>query len=81
MAASPLATTVGAALWCGVLAWFGQEVIGASPELLQSPEAMIHVLKAKLHWFVLAVVLLGVLYGAVAWFKRRPEAGRAVPQI
>lgn len=76
-----VATTLGAALWCAVLAWFGQEVIGASPELLQSPEAMIHVLKEKLHWFVLAVVVLAAAYGAVVWFKRRPESARAVPSI
>ncbi|MGK5085765.1 DedA family protein [Bdellovibrionota bacterium FG-1] len=66
------ATIVGAGLWCTILSWFGQEVIGSRPELLQSPEAMIAVMKEKLHWFVLAVVLLGMLYGAVAWFKRRP---------
>ena len=66
------ATILGAGLWCTVLAWFGQEVLGSRPELLQSPEAMIHVMKDKLHWFVLAVVLLAVLYGVVVWFKREP---------
>ena len=66
------ATILGAGLWCSVLAWFGQEVIGSSPELLQSPEAMIAVLKERLHWFVLAVVVLTMLYGVVVWFKRRP---------
>lgn len=64
-----VATLLGAGLWCSVLSWFGQEVIGSNPELLQSPEAMIHVIKAKLIWFVVAVALLGVLYGVVVWFK------------
>jgi membrane protein DedA with SNARE-associated domain len=68
------ATILGAGLWCGVLSWFGQEVLGSHPELLQSPEAMIHALKEKLHWFVLAVVLLALLYGVVAWMKRSRAA-------
>jgi membrane protein DedA with SNARE-associated domain len=70
-----LATIMGAGIWCAVLAWFGQEVLGSRPELLQSPEAMIHVMKDKLHWFVLAVVILSALYGGVVWFgKRRSDA-------
>lgn len=67
------ATIIGAGIWCTVLAWFGQEVIGSHPELLQSPEAMIAVIKAKLHLFVGAVVLLGALYGVVVWFKMRSD--------
>ncbi|MEK6705409.1 MAG: DedA family protein [Bdellovibrionota bacterium] len=63
------ATTIGAGLWCAILAWFGQEVIGNRPELLQSPEAMISVMKEKLHWFVGAVLILGALYVLVMWFK------------
>jgi membrane protein DedA with SNARE-associated domain len=56
------ATALGAGLWCFVLSWFGSEVIGSHPELLQSPEAMIAVIKAKLAWFVVAAVVLSVLY-------------------
>lgn len=58
-------TTVGAGLWCFVLSWFGQQVIGDSPELLNSPEEMVHVIKAKLVYFVLGVVVLGGLYAVV----------------
>ena len=72
-----LATTVGAGLWCWVLAWFGREVIGGSPQLLESPENLIHVMKDKLHWFVLAVLALGVFYGFVLYFKSRQESARA----
>ncbi|HLE00626.1 MAG TPA: DedA family protein [Bdellovibrionota bacterium] len=64
-----LVTIVGAGLWCWVLAWFGQEVIGNRPELIQSPEAMVAVMKEKLHWFVAAVLAMAVLYGVVLWFK------------
>jgi membrane protein DedA with SNARE-associated domain len=71
-----VATLVGSGLWCGVLSWFGREVIGGHPELLQSPEAMVHVIKAKLIWFVAAVVGLAVLYAGVTWFKKRSESLR-----
>jgi membrane protein DedA with SNARE-associated domain len=70
-----VATLLGAGLWCAVLSWFGQEVIGSRPELLQSPEAMIHVMKEKLHWFVFAVVGLSALYGVVVWFRKKVPQG------
>jgi membrane protein DedA with SNARE-associated domain len=69
-----LATVIGAAFWCTVLSWFGQEVIGGHPELLSSPEAMVRVIKEKLHWFVIAVLLLTVLYAVVVWFKNQKRA-------
>ena len=73
-----VATVAGAGLWCTVLAWFGEEVIGSQPDLLQSPEAMVHAIKDKLHWFVFAVVALGFLYGVVIWFKRRQPPSASV---
>jgi hypothetical protein len=44
---------------------------------------MIAVMKAKLHWFVIGVGLLTVLYGCVLYFKRRnePPAGVKVTQV
>ena len=57
-----LATLTGAGFWCLVLAWFGKKVIGDEPALLQDPQAMVHVLKAKLIYFILAVVVIGALY-------------------
>jgi membrane protein DedA with SNARE-associated domain len=41
-------TTVGAGIWCSVLAWFGKAVIGDRPALLKNPEELPHVLKEKL---------------------------------
>ncbi len=64
-------TTVGAGLWCFILSWFGMKVIGDRPELMNSPEAMVAVIKDKLHWFVAAVVVLAVLYAVVLFFKNR----------
>lgn len=69
-----IATTVGAFIWCAILSWFGQQVIGGSPELLNSPTEMVGVLKSKLQWFVAAVVVLGAAYGLVKWAYRRGRA-------
>ena len=66
-----VATIVGAGLWCFVLAWFGREVIGGSPELLQSPEQLILVMKAKVIWIVAGVALFAVLYAAMIWMRNR----------
>lgn len=65
------ATILGAGLWCSVLAWFGSQAIGNNPELLQSPEAMAHVIKARMAWFVGAVAVFVLLYGLVIVLKRR----------
>lgn len=57
-----LMTIIGSFIWCCVLAWFGQVVIGSQPGLMEDPEAMIHLLKAKSLWLVGFVAILGVLY-------------------
>jgi membrane protein DedA with SNARE-associated domain len=53
-------TIVGSALWCGVLAWFGQTAI--TPEMLHDPAGLTTALKAKSHLIVAAVLVLCVLY-------------------
>src|ERR1700731_4135468 len=53
-------TIVGSALWCGVLAWFGQTVI--TPEMLRDPEGLATALKAKSHVIAAAVIVLCLLY-------------------
>ena len=73
-----IVTTVGAGIWCSVLAWFGREVIGSHPELLDSPEAMVKVIKAQLHWFVAAVLVFGILYSAVVVYKNKLKTKPAV---
>ncbi len=57
-----LSTLLGAGLWCFVLSWFGKKVIGDHPELLRSPEEMLHVMQAKSHWVAGGVLLLLALY-------------------
>lgn len=69
-------TTLGAGVWCFILSWYGQAVIGDHPELLNSPEEMVHVIKSQMVWIVAAVVVLAVAYAAVVKFgARRGETG------
>lgn len=63
-------TTIGAFIWCAILAWFGAMVIGDRPDLITNPEAIVEVTKAKLSWFVAGVGLLGVAYVGVMRLKR-----------
>jgi membrane protein DedA with SNARE-associated domain len=72
-----IATIVGSGIWCFVLAWFGREVIGNSPELLQSPEQLIAVMKAKVIWIVAGVVAFSVLYGVMVLLRKRSLVSRS----
>jgi membrane protein DedA with SNARE-associated domain len=66
-------TTVGAGLWCSILAWFGLKVIGDQPALLSDPEALVTTLKARLLWFVGAALVLLASYVLVTWLGRRAK--------
>jgi membrane protein DedA with SNARE-associated domain len=68
-----LMTIVGSAVWCTVLAVFGQQVLGAEPKLIEDPDALIHALKHKSLTVVAGVVVLAVLYFAVIRMTRKPE--------
>jgi membrane protein DedA with SNARE-associated domain len=56
-------TIAGSALWCAVLAWFGQNAI--TPEMLRDPAGLALALKAKSHVIVAAVLVLCVSYFVV----------------
>lgn len=66
-------TIVGSAIWCGVLAWFGQTAI--TPEMLRDPAGMAAALKAKSHMIVAAVLVLTALYLLVLRLTARPLGG------
>jgi len=68
-----LMTITGSAVWCSVLAWFGAEVIGDRPELLNDPQQMIQVLSDRFRWFVGLILLLAVLYIIVMRLTAKPE--------
>lgn len=56
------ATTIGAGIWCIILAYFGVQVLGADPMLLQSPEAFIHQVKSRTLWIVFFVLACFLAY-------------------
>ncbi len=60
-----LVTTVGAALWCAVLAYFGKLAFQVQPDLLTNPEGLTKFIKGQSHWIILGVVVLAVLYFVV----------------
>jgi membrane protein DedA with SNARE-associated domain len=64
-------TLAGSFVWSTVLAWFGARVLSDQPRLLEDPEALSHVLKDKLMWFVIAAALLLALYVFVDWIGQR----------
>ncbi len=66
-----LVTLVGAGLWCTVLTFWGEKIIGAHPELLDSPENMSSVVKSEMSSLVLSVAILALLYAGVVWYKKR----------
>jgi len=68
-------TIVGSALWCGVLAWFGQNAITA--EMLRDPAGLTAAVRAKSHLLVGAVLVLAGLYILVVKLTSRPPP---VPQ-
>ena len=67
-------TIVGSAVWCTVLALFGQQVLGDEPRLIDDPDALLRVLKHKSLTIVAGVVVLTVLYIAVVRMTRKPTA-------
>jgi membrane protein DedA with SNARE-associated domain len=73
-------TLLGSLVWSTVLAWFGAKVLSDEPRLLQDPDALMHVLKAKLIWFVAgaAALLAGyVVVDLIGRRLRRQQAGEA----
>ncbi len=67
-------TILGSAVWCTVLAVFGQQVLGAEPQLMDDPDALVRALKHKSLTVVAAVLVLTVLYIAVVRMTRKPVA-------
>lgn len=65
-----LATIIGSAIWCWVLAWFGDKVGSEHPGIMESPEALVEAVKAESHLVVLGVVLLLVLYALMKYMTR-----------
>lgn len=67
------ATIIGSAIWCAVLAWFGDKVGSEHPGIMDSPEALVHAVKAESHLVVLGVLLLALLYALMKYLTRRTK--------
>ena len=74
-------TLLGSFTWCTVLAWFGARVLADEPQLLQNPDALMHVLKSKLLWLVVASLVLLAAYVAVDLIGRRLRRAPGEPEI
>ena len=74
-----ISTLTGSFAWSTVLAWFGAQVLRGEPRLVQDPDALMRVLKAKLLWFVIAAAVLLALYVAIEMFGRGAKAARGTP--
>ncbi len=58
-------TITGSFLWCTILAWYGQKVLGAHPQLMDNPEEMLLFMKTQ-SWSLFGfVAVICVLYFAV----------------
>lgn len=64
-------TTLGSALWCTVLTWFGATVLGEAPNLIHDPDALLKVLKAKSLVIGAAVLVLAAAYVLMVRMTRK----------
>jgi len=67
-------TFLGSTLWSGVLAVFGQKILGAHPELVKDPAELAVVVKHELLWFVLLVAGVGAGWLFIQWYAKRKVA-------
>lgn len=74
-----VATTVGAAIWCSILAWFGTKII--TPSMLEDASGMVKELKHQMHWIVALVFLLAFLYALTHYFTRRGKMEPSEAQV
>jgi len=70
-------TIIGAGLFNGALAWFGQRVLGDQPALMRDPDALRHVLSTKSHWLIGFAIVIAILYALMTWMQRRAQGRRA----
>ncbi|MCU1236294.1 MAG: DedA [Candidatus Solibacter sp.] len=67
-------TTLGALIWCTVLAWFGGKITAAHPDLMNDPEALVRMMKDEGHWIAIAALVLCLLYFLVMRLTSKPAA-------
>ena len=65
------ATILGSAIWCAVLAWFGDKVGRAHPGILRSPDELVEAVKDETWLIVAGILLLAALYALMRYLTRR----------
>lgn len=70
-------TIIGSAVWCCVLAWFGQKVI--TPAMMSDPIQMVAELKHKSHLIIGGILVLCILYFVVLKLTAKPVKSQAAP--
>jgi membrane protein DedA with SNARE-associated domain len=70
-----LMTVVGSAIWCSVLAWFGQNVITRQMVDSKDVGALVTAVKQSrnFHYILIAIVVLTLLYFVVMRLTARPQ--------
>lgn len=64
-------TLVGSAMWCAVLAWFGDKVGRDHPGILRSPEELMAAMKDETGLFIGGVLMLAGLYALMRYLTRK----------
>jgi membrane protein DedA with SNARE-associated domain len=72
-----LVTTLGALVWCAVLAWFGARITAAHPDLMNDPEALVRMVKDEGHWIAIAALVMCALYFLVIRLTAKGSAAVA----
>lgn len=67
-------TVIGSAVWCTVLAWFGQKILGDRPNLMNDPKEMTDAIKENMHWIALGVFVLALSYFAMLRMTQKRAA-------
>ena len=65
-------TIIGAGVWCWVLAWFGESVLGDRPDLIADPTQLVHAMKERSLIVGGFAVLLCALYVLVMKLTAKP---------
>ncbi len=67
-----LATLIGSAISCGILAYLGRYAFHVEPQLFNDPDAMIHFIKAKSLVILAVIVVFAGLYLLTMRLMKRP---------
>ena len=70
-------TIAGAGLWCWILAWFGGNLLGDQPELINDPSLLVQVLRQRSWLFGGFALLLCALYVLVMRLTAKPASSKA----